>query len=114
MTTTGGGAVDEGASPEERLAAMGLEAIRLPVFGAFVPAVRTGDLLHLMGHWPLRGGQPVTGRVGEDLSLDDGLEAARLAALAVVGTLVDELHDLARVRRIASVLMVVNATADFD
>ncbi|HEX2578018.1 MAG TPA: RidA family protein [Aquihabitans sp.] len=100
-------------TPEARLDALGLAPIRLPVFGTFEAAVRTGHLLHTMGHWPLRGDQAVTGRLGDDLSVDDGRDAARLAALALIGTLADELGDLSGVARIASVLVVVNATADF-
>lgn len=104
---------DEPTDPEGRLAALGLEPIQLPVFGSFVPCVRTGDLVHTMGHWPLRGDQPMTGKLGAGVTLEAGRDAARLAALALVGTLATEVGALARVRRIASVVVTVNATPDF-
>jgi hypothetical protein len=47
--------------PAKRLDELDLDPITLPVFGSFEPIVRTGDLLHTMGHWPLDGDQPVTG-----------------------------------------------------
>jgi len=103
----------DSTTPEARLAALALEPIALPVFGSFVAAVRTGDLLHTMGHWPLRGDRPVTGTVGAEVSLDDARDAARLAALGLLGTLVAHLGSLDRVRRIATVTVTVNATPDF-
>ena len=99
--------------PAKRLDELDLDPITLPVFGSFEPIVRTGDLLHTMGHWPLDGDQPVTGRLGDDLDLDGGLRAARLAALALIGTLADELGDLSRVLCIASMLVTINATPEF-
>lgn len=115
MTPNEGGRPDgdQAGGAEARLAELGLRSIELPVFGSFVPAVRTGDLLHTMGHWPLRGDQPVTGTVGQDLTVAEGRAAAELCALALLGTLRSELGDLDRVERIASVLVTVNATATF-
>lgn len=102
-----------GATPRERLAALGLEPIDLPVFGSFVPAVQTGDLVHTMGHWPLDGDSAITGKVGADLTVDEGRHAARLAALALIGTLEAHLGDLDRVVQFASVFVTVHATPDF-
>lgn len=96
-----------------RLGELGIEPILLPVFGTFERAVRTGDLLHTMGHWPLDGDRPVTGTVGAELSVADGRAAAELAARALVGTLQDELGRLDRVARLASVLVTVHATSTF-
>lgn len=96
-----------------RLAELGIEPILLPVFGTFERAVRTGDLLHTMGHWPLDGDRAVTGTVGAELSVTDGRVAAELAARALIGTLQDELGSLDRVVRVASVLVTVHATPDF-
>lgn len=100
-------------SPTARLASLGVEPIDLPVFGSFVAGVRTGDLLHTMGHWPLAGDQPMTGKVGADVTLDEAREAARLSALALLGTLRSELGSLDRVGQIANVTVTVNATPDF-
>jgi enamine deaminase RidA (YjgF/YER057c/UK114 family) len=66
-----------------------------------------------MGHWPLNGSQPVTGQLGGDLDVNEGRSAARLAALALTGSLVSYLGDLDRVRRIASVQVTVNAASTF-
>lgn len=100
-------------SPGQRLTDLGLEPIELPVFGTFEAAVEVGDVLHTMGHWPLDGAQPVTGKLGAELDVDDGRAAAELTALALIGTLGAHLGDLGRVRRIASVFMTVNATPTF-
>lgn len=100
-------------TPEQRLERLGLVPIVLPVFGTFEPAIRTGDLVHTMGHWPLDGDRAVTGKLGADLSVDDGREAARLAALALVGTLAQKLDGLVQVQQIAALHVVINATAEF-
>ena len=100
-------------SPVQRLADLGLDPIDLPVFGTFEPVVQIGDVLHTMGHWPLDGSQAVTGKLGSDLDVDEGRDAARLAALALIGSLAAHLGDLGRVRQIASVLVTVNATPAF-
>jgi enamine deaminase RidA (YjgF/YER057c/UK114 family) len=99
--------------PAARLVSLGIEPISLPIFGSFVAAVRTGDLLHTMGHWPLDGDQPVTGRLGDDVTVEAGRDAAHLAARALIGTLVDTLGDLDRVVQIADVTFTINATPEF-
>jgi enamine deaminase RidA (YjgF/YER057c/UK114 family) len=100
-------------TPEERLAELGLTPIELPVFGTFEPIVQVGDVLHTMGHWPLDGSRPVTGKLGAELSVDEGRGAAELAALALVGSLATYLGDLGRVGRIGSVTVTVNAVPSF-
>lgn len=91
---------------EARLRAAGLTLPDAPrPLGAYVPAVRAGDLLFLSGMLPLAGGAPaVRGRLGADVSLEDGRRAARLAALnalAVAREALDDLDDVARVVRLA-------------
>ena len=97
----------------KRLTDLGLVPIDLPVFGTFQPVVQIGDVLHTMGHWPLNGSQAVTGKLGSELDIEEGRDAARLAALALIGTLAAHLGDLDRVCQIASVLVTVNATPTF-
>lgn len=104
---------DTDRTPAERLAELGLAPIELPVFGTFEPVVAVGDVLHTMGHWPLRGAEAVTGKLGAQLTTAQGREAAELAALALIGSLAAHLGDLGRVERIASVLVTVNATPDY-
>ena len=102
-------------SHEARLRELG---ITLPVVpppaGTFVHAVRTGNLIFLTGHVPFRSdGTIVQGRLGQDLHVDAGYQAARLSALGMLSTLRNELGSLDRVRRIVKVNGVVCATPEF-
>jgi enamine deaminase RidA (YjgF/YER057c/UK114 family) len=80
----------------------------------YVPAVRTGNLVFLSGTGPYReDGSIVTGKVGADLTVQEGYEAARLTMLASLASLQAEIGDLERVRRIVKVLGMVNCTPEF-
>lgn len=80
----------------------------------YVNAVRTGNLLYLAGKGPsLPDGKYMTGKLGRDLSIEQGYEAARLTAIMQIAVLKHELGDLKRVKRIVKVLGMVNATEDF-
>ena len=106
---------NEERNPEARLAELGitLRKASSPVAN-YVNAVRTGDLLFLSGKVPLRAdGTMVAGKVGADLSVEEGYEAARLVGVQLISTLKDELGDLGRVRRVVKALGMVNATPDF-
>ncbi len=106
---------NEERNPEARLAELGitLRKASSPVAN-YVNAVRAGDLLFLSGKVPLRAdGTMVTGKVGADLSVEEGYEAARLVGVQLISTLKDELGDLGRVRRVVKALGMVNATPDF-
>ena len=72
-----------------------------------------GDLLVLAGHIPIGADQFVLGKLGDDLDVDAGRAAARLAALSALATMRAELGSLDRVERIVSLRGVVNATPDF-
>ncbi len=111
----GDGAADSGFNPEMALADLGIE---LPTPGApvasYVNVVRTGNLLFLAGKGPnLPGGGYVTGRLGEDLTVEEGYEAARLVAIQHLAVLKEELGDLRRVRRLVKVTGMVTSTPDF-
>jgi len=100
------------ASPEQRLKEMG---IILPVPRNIsknrVKSVRTGDLIFLAGHGPGKpGGGFVTGKVGRDLTVEQGNAAARLSAISLLGSLQAEIGDLSKVKRIVRVFGMVNAT----
>ncbi|MEM7051036.1 MAG: RidA family protein [Acidobacteriota bacterium] len=103
------------ATPEGRLAKLGLELPTLPPPAAnYVRAVRTGNLVFLSGHGPWRAeGGYIKGRLGDDVSVEQGYEAARLTALAMLSSLKGEIGDLDRVRRIVKVLGMVRSTPDF-
>jgi enamine deaminase RidA (YjgF/YER057c/UK114 family) len=85
-----------------------------PPAGTYVNAVRTGGLMVLAGHIPIGADQQVVlGKLGDDLDVEAGRAAARLAALSALATLRSELGSLDRVARIVSLRGVVNATPDF-
>jgi len=80
----------------------------------FVKAVKTGNLVFLAGHGPSRAdGTSMKGKLGEDLSVEEGYEAARIAAIALLSSLKAEIGDLNKVKRIVKVKGMVNCTADF-
>ncbi len=105
----------EDYDPEARLRSLGIElgAPAAPVAN-YVHAVTTGNLVFLAGHGPTRAdGMFVTGRVGSDLSIEQGYEAARLTAVALLASLKQEIGDLGRVRRIVRLFGMVNAVEGF-
>lgn len=80
----------------------------------YVSAVRTGNLVYLSGHGPLRNdGTTITGKVGTDLTLEEGYEAARRVAVGLLGSLKAEIGNLDKVRRVVKLLGMVNCTPDF-
>jgi enamine deaminase RidA (YjgF/YER057c/UK114 family) len=92
--------------------------IELPVIGKpianYVHVVRSGNLLFLAGKGPSNvEGVYTTGKVGKDLTLDEGKAAARLTAINQLAVLKAELGDLNKVKRIVKVLGMVNCEADF-
>lgn len=102
-------------TPEDRLAAMGIELFpaRKPLAN-YVPVVRTGNLLFLSGTGPFGpDGEVIRGKVGQDLTLEEGVDAARLTAIRQISVLKAELGDLSKVKRIVKVLGMVNCTEDF-
>lgn len=101
--------------PEERIKNLGIE-LPLPAkpVANYVQVVRSGNLLFLAGKGPSDPkGTYITGKVGKDLSLAEGQQAARLAAINQLAVLKAELGDLRKVRRIVKVLGMVNCEADF-
>lgn len=104
-----------GGRPEARLAEMGitLPAPPAPVAN-YVRAVRTGSLVFLAGHGPLEPeGGYVTGKLGRDLTIDQGYRAARLTGIALLASLKAEIGSLDRVRRVVRVEGMVNSTPEF-
>jgi enamine deaminase RidA (YjgF/YER057c/UK114 family) len=91
--------------------------IELPVpaapVAAFVPTVRTGNLLFVSGHIAKREGQSWAGQLGNGISVDQGRKAARSAAVDLLATLHHELGGLAHVKRIVKLLCFVNSAPQF-
>ena len=102
-------------NPEERIRELGLEVPQpSPSIGTYLKSVRSGNLLHLSGHGPVKDGAvQYKGKVGQDLSLDEGYAAARLACLNCLGTIRGELGTLDRVARVVKVLGFVNSAPGF-
>lgn len=101
--------------PESRLRELGivLSSPSQPVAN-YVHAVRVGNLLFLAGKGPSKpGGGYITGKVGTELSVEQGYEAARLTAIHQLAVLKTELGDLKKVKRIVKVLGMVNCNPDF-
>lgn len=103
------------ADAEARLRALGIELPTTPPPPAsFVHAVRTGNLLFLSGKTSSRSdGNHINGKLGQDLTVEQGYEAARQVGINQLAALKSELGDLNRVKRIVKVLGMVNATAEF-
>lgn len=102
-------------SAEAKLAELGLE---LPPAGkpagVYTPLVIVGDLAYTSGHLPIRlDGSRVEGKLGDNLSVEQGYEAARLTGLQVLSSLKAALGSLDRVKRLVKAMGLVNATADF-
>ena len=102
-------------TPEEKLKALNIElpAVKTPV-ASFVHVVRTGNLLYLSGKGPSdANGQSITGKVGRDLTVEEGQKAARSVAITQIAVLKNELGDLSRVKRIVKVLGMVQCEGTF-
>lgn len=92
--------------------------IELPAIGKplanYVHVVRSGNLLYLAGKGPSKpDGTYITGKVGTDLTIEQGREAARLTAINQLAVLKAELGDLNKVKRIVKVLGMVNCDSSF-
>ncbi len=99
----------------QRLKELGIELppVARPA-AAYVPFVRTGNLIYLSGHTAKRDGKPWVGQLGRDIDTETGKLAARSIAIDLLGTLhVACDGDLNRVQRIVKVLSLVNSTPTF-
>ena len=102
-------------SAESRIQELGLTLPpSVPPGGIYKPLVITGNIGYLSGHGPYLGDDKyITGRVGDDLNLAEGKQAARQVGLALLRTMKDQLGDLNKVSRIVKALALVNSTNDF-
>jgi enamine deaminase RidA (YjgF/YER057c/UK114 family) len=103
------------ATPEQRLRD---QKIKLPPVttptNTLANAVRVGDMLYVSGTGPGNvDGKPLVGRVGQDLDLAQGKNAARLVGLQVLSVVKAELGSLDKVERLVKTFGMVNSTADF-
>lgn len=103
-------------SVDERIKELGIE---LPEsYGAianYVPVTREGNILYLAGTGPSSGTKALfRGRLGEDIGVDEGYEAARAAAVNALAILKQELGSLERVEKILRMTGYINASPDFE
>ncbi len=103
-------------SAEERFSKLNIELPPAPKpAGVYDPAVLVGNMLYVSGHGPLLpDGTLICGRVGEDMTEEEGKAAARQVGLAILATLKRKLGSLDRVERVVKSLGMVNCTADFQ
>tara|TARA_R110002167_G_scaffold125034_6_gene304844 strand:- start:735 stop:1232 length:498 start_codon:yes stop_codon:yes gene_type:complete len=107
--------VDDKYNPQAKLDSLGvtLRDQGIPVAN-YVHAVRSGNLLFLAGKGPKQAnGENIVGKLGKDLSIDEGYAAAREVAINQLSVLKMELGNLNRIKRIVKVHGMVNAMPDF-
>lgn len=102
-------------TPEDKLKSLN---IVLPVpstpIANYVKFVRTGNLIFLSGHGPSKAdGSYITGKLGRDLSIEEGYAAAKQTGIALLSTLKSAVGDLSKVKRIVKVLGMVNSVDSF-
>lgn len=85
-----------------------------PAAGNYQLAKRHKDLVFLSGHGPIENGELITGKVGGDLSVEEGVHAARVTGLNLLATLKAQLDDLENVVSVLKLLGMVNAAPGFD
>lgn len=106
----------KGTDVENRLKELGIQLIMpTPPTANYLKAVRMGNMVYLSGHGPDKpeGGQ-VIGKLGSDLSIEQGQQAARLVGISLLSSLKAEIKDLNKVKRIVKVLGMVNAVPTFE
>ena len=101
-------------SIEQRLQTLGisLPPVAVPA-AAYVPFVRTGNQIFLSGHIAKKDGQVWVGKLGQNMTTDEGKQAARAVAIDLMGTLAVAAGGLDKVVRIVKVMSLVNSAPDF-
>lgn len=102
------------ANVYDRLAELGitLPPVAVPA-AAYVPFVRTGNLVFISGHIAKRDGKPWVGQLGANMDTATGAQAARAIAIDLLGTLHAAVGDLNKVERIVKVMSLVNSTGSY-
>jgi 6-phosphogluconolactonase len=101
--------------PEARIKELGIQLITptAPIAN-YVKCVQTGNMVYLSGHGPDKpGGGQILGKVGKDLTIEEGQLAARLTGISLLSTLKAQIGDLNRVKRVVKVLGLVNCEGSF-
>lgn len=103
-------------TPESRITELGYELPMAPkAMGVYKPVLIAGNFLYVSGQGPLKSdGTLIKGRVGKDLTLEEGKNAALQVGLAMLATIKANLGDLGKIKRIIKTLGMVNSTSDFE
>lgn len=103
------------SNPEKRIQELHLTLPPAPKpVAVYKTAVKVGNLLFVSGHGPLKADKTmITGRVGQDMTLEQGKDAARQVGLAILATVRDVLGSLDKVKRLVKTLGWVNCTTEF-
>ncbi len=102
-------------TPEQNLQSLGIVLPKpsSPLFN-YVKFVRTGNLIYLSGQGPVKAdGTFITGKLGRDLTIEEGAAAAKLTGINLIATLQTAIGDLSKVKRIVKVFGMVNCTDNF-
>lgn len=102
-------------NPEARIAELSLLLPPAPKpVGLYKPVLVVGNTLYVSGQGPMRNdGTLITGRLGENMNLEEGKLAARQAGLTMLSTIKSQIGDLNKIKRIVKVLGMVNSTPEF-
>ncbi len=101
-------------SAYERLKALNITLPKIePPVAAFVPFVRAGSLVFVSGHIAKKDGKPWTGKLGAELTTEQGKQAARGIAIELMATLQAAASDLDKIKRIVKLLVLVNSAPTY-
>jgi enamine deaminase RidA (YjgF/YER057c/UK114 family) len=101
-------------SAYEKLKALNITLPEIePPVAAFVPFVRTGNLVFISGHIAKKDGKPWTGKLGAELTTAQGKQAARGIAVELMATLQAATGDLDKIKRIVKLLVLVNSVPTY-
>ncbi len=103
-------------SPDQRFEELKLTLPPAPKpIGVYKPFLIVGNIAYVSGHGPVKeDGSLIIGRIGQDLTIDEGKLAARQVGLAILATLKANLGSLNKIKRVVKVLGMVNAVSDFE
>ena len=106
----------EQTTADQRFLALGLELPLAPApVGVYKPFLVVGDLVYVSGHGPLKTDRSlIKGRVGKEMSPDDGKQAAQQVGLAILATLKANLGSFDKIGRVIKVLGMVNCVPQFE
>lgn len=108
--------MNKSLTPDQRFENLGLKLPPAPKpLGVYKPFLIVGNFVYVSGHGTVKeDGSLIVGRIGKDLSTEDGKLAARQVGLAILATLIANLGTLAKVKRVVKVLGMVNCVPEFE